>query len=76
MKIQLTISQMEEIINAARKAQQLDISLSSTVEIEAIKKIDTHLGGDKVGVILKSGYAECYGTAIYFNSNSGTTQIN
>ena len=67
MKTQLTISQMERIIAAAKEAKKYDTSLSETIEIEVTSKSDTHEGGDWVGVELKSGYAECVGKTIFWN---------
>ena len=65
--MQLTIEQMENIINAAKAAKLKDSSLSDTVEIERTRECDTHTGGDMVGVTLKSNYAECVGESIYWH---------
>ena len=67
MKIQITLDQLQRIIEAANRAKKTDSSLSETLEIELTKQSDTHLGGDMVGVVLKSGYAECNGQSIFWN---------
>ena len=67
MKTQITIEKLERIIDAAKRAQKNDSSLSNTIELEVAKKADTHTGSDMVGVILLSSYSDCNGTVIFFN---------
>lgn len=67
MKIQITIEQLEVIINEVINAKASDSSLSSTITLEQVKETDTHLGSDIVRVCVNSNYSECVGTAIYFN---------
>lgn len=63
--IQLTIETLEMIIDEAKHQQSIDSSLSSTLEFELINGTDTWLGNDRLSVILKSGYQECYGQKLY-----------
>lgn len=67
MKIQVTLNQLERIVAAARVAQGRNSDLSSTLTIERTAETDKHLGGDMVGVELKSKWAECNGESIYWN---------
>ena len=67
MKTQITISQLERILNAAKRAQKSDNSLSETIELEVTSKVDTHLGGDMIAATLKSAYSECNGEVIFWN---------
>jgi hypothetical protein len=63
--IQVTIQQLESIIENAKKAKELDNSLSSTIIIDSTKPTDSHLGGDIINAYLKSGYSECNSKNIY-----------
>ena len=67
MKAQVTIAQLKRIIEAAERAKKHDSSLSETMEIEVTNECKTHLGGDIIGVSIKSNYSECYNTSIYWN---------
>lgn len=66
MKIQITIEHLERIISAAKTARAKDDSLSTTLEIEATSKTDTHTGSDMVGVIIKSSYQDANGCVIFW----------
>ena len=66
-QIQVTVGQLEKIIEAHKAAVKRDSSLSDTIEIEVTRKSDLHLGGDMIGVNVKSNYAECDGTTIFWN---------
>ena len=67
MKAQVTIEQLKRIIEAAERAKKHDSSLSETLEIEVTNECKTHLGGDMIGVSIKSNYSECYNTSIYLD---------
>jgi hypothetical protein len=64
-KIQTTVEVLEKIIDAAKRAQKRDDSLSTTLELEVTHECDTHLGSDMVGVTLKSAYQECNGEVVF-----------
>lgn len=64
MKIQITISDLEALIQRAKKMQKYNSSLSSTIEFSLVSASDTHLGSDRFKAELKSGYAECVNTSI------------
>lgn len=66
--LQITIEDLEKIIEDAKMLRRHDSSLSSTIELSVLKSCDTHTGSDLVSSTLKSGYAECVGKCIYFNS--------
>lgn len=59
MKIQLSISDLEQIVKTAKENKHYDNSLSSTVEIELHKRTDSQTGSDSFRVMQKSSYAEC-----------------
>lgn len=67
MKIQTTIEQLETIIAAAKNARKNNSSMSSTIVLEQLREVDTHLGSDFIGAELKCNYAECNNQAIYYN---------
>ena len=68
-KIQITIKQLESILNAAKKAQKNNSSFSNTLELEVTRPTETHLGGDMIGVEIKNNYAECVSTTIYWRAD-------
>ena len=65
MKIQMTLSTLQEILDNAREAKKYNTSLSNTVVIELLQECDTHTGNDGISVEQLSDYAECYGKNIY-----------
>lgn len=67
MKIQVTIDQLERIVDAAKRAKKTDSSLSDTLTMESTIICDTHNGGDMIVATLKSGYQECDGQVVYWN---------
>ena len=67
MKIQATIAQLEQIVDAAKRAKKTDSSLSDTLTLESTRECDTHTGADMIAATLKSGYQECDGQIVYWN---------
>ena len=66
MKITLSISELERVLESAKKnATKGDVS--EYVEIELRKERTYHLESDKVVVSQLSHYAECNSTLIYKN---------
>ena len=63
--IQIKISDLEMIIEEAKHQKTLDNSLSETLEFELIQGTETWLGNDRISVVLKSGYQECYGQKLF-----------
>lgn len=64
-QIQVTLTQLEAIIEEAKKVKRTDNSASNTIVITQLSERDSHLGGDKIEAELKCNYAECFGTKIY-----------
>ena len=59
MELQIGLAKLKAIIDVAEQNIERDSSLSETVTIKVVEKIDTHLGDDKIVIHQKSGYAEC-----------------
>jgi hypothetical protein len=64
MKIQITLKDLEQIIQIAKKRKNNDSSLSETIELVKVHDSETHCGNDSIEVNLKSGFAECYSTKL------------
>jgi hypothetical protein len=61
MKIQITITQLENLLDVARESQKRDSSLSNTIQMTLLAENQTHCGADKLRFDLKSSYAESNG---------------
>ena len=62
--IQIKSDLLKMILKEAESMRRLDSSLSDTIVFNLITPTDSHLGSDRFGAELKSGYSECYGKAI------------
>jgi hypothetical protein len=65
MKIQISISMMERIIENAKQAIKNNSSLSSTIELEQVSESDGHITPDHVAARVKVNYSECDGELIF-----------
>lgn len=64
VQIQMTADLLKLILKEVDNMKRLDSSLSDTIVFNVIGYTDTHLGNDRFGAELKSGYSECDGKAI------------
>lgn len=64
MTIQISIKKLQNIIEIAKDRKRHNHSVSRCIEIELVKKSDTHCGNDDVKVYLKNSYSECNSTLI------------
>ena len=65
MKVKMTLSTLQEILDNARESKKYNDSLSNCIEIELLEITDVHVANDKVSATLLSDYAECSGKNIY-----------
>lgn len=63
-QIQITTDLLKLILSEVDNMRKNDSSLSNTILFELVEPTDSHLGNDRFGAELKSGYSECYGKAI------------
>ena len=64
--MQITIKTLKKIIEDAESLRKHDASLSETIELFEIKESQTHCGEGFIKAILKSNYAECVGSSLFF----------
>ena len=62
--IQISIYDLEKILNEANEAIKNDNSLSKTLELDLIRSSETWLASDRIAVRVKSVYQECNGKTI------------
>jgi hypothetical protein len=66
-EIHISITQLEVIIEEAKKKQKNNSSLSNTIRLKSVRERLTHTGSDNVECYLKCVYAECNDTFVCQN---------
>lgn len=67
-KISIRISDLEELLTAARERYERDSSeFAYCVDIEVVDVTDVHGASDTIKASLQSGWADCNPTQVYTN---------
>ncbi len=65
MKLQLTIEQLSNMLEAAKEKKQRDARFSDTISIEINVPCSSHLGGDNINAFIKDKYSQFNSEKIY-----------